>query len=70
MPVFAYVEIDAQLKPQSVDLVEVSDLVNVFRDGVCPLGFGQAGLDRLDPLAREVLEGEDIRPEADPVLIG
>lgn len=44
-------------------------LVNVLRHGVRPLGLGQPGLDYVDPLCGEVLKREDVRPEADPVLV-
>lgn len=51
------------------EAIHGSDLVNVFRDSIRPLRFCQPGLDRLHPLAREVLQSEDVRPEADPVLV-
>lgn len=44
-------------------------LVDVLRNRVRSLRLGKASLDDLDPLGGEVLQREDVRSEADPVLI-
>lgn len=38
--------------------------------GIRSLQLRQPALDPLPPLDGEVMQGEDVRPEADPVLVG
>ena len=44
-------------------------LIDVCGHDVGTLRLGKPGFNFLDPLGREVLQGENIRPETDPVLI-